>query len=225
MADTRLQKALYRSARRLEAMAAELDGVDPDNLSGDDWLRVRARMGDLNADFNEGVADIDRLLGTGGARQRILRYLQLRLGEVVTKDELSGVAGIYEWARRVRELRMDDGWAIHSAVTRPTLGVGDYILELDRPDEELARTWAIARRIRRLRTAGGTPSPRTRVLEFLKAVYPARVDIEQLEYVASPTGSVLLLLGELRDEGWAIVPTPGSEHAGGYGLANPQRQD
>ena len=96
-----LQKSIRRAARRLEAIAAELDGVDVEHLTGDDWLRVRARIGDLTADFNDGVADVDRLLGTTGGRARILRYLQLRQGEIVTKEELSGVAGIYEWARRV----------------------------------------------------------------------------------------------------------------------------
>src|ERR1019366_7489783 len=115
-------------------IAAELKDVDTANLPGDEGLRVRAQIGNLTADFNEGVADVDRILGTTGGQARILRYFQLRLGEVVTKDELSGVAGIYEWARRVRELRMDQGWAIHSAVTRGDLRVGQYILELDHPD-------------------------------------------------------------------------------------------
>ena len=57
-------------------------------------------VGVLTADFDDRVAEVDQLLGTTGAQSRILLYLRSRVGETVTKDELSGVAGIYEWARR-----------------------------------------------------------------------------------------------------------------------------
>lgn len=43
----------------------------------------------------------------GSGRTRILHYLQQRENEVVTGEELSRVAGIRDWARRVRELRKD----------------------------------------------------------------------------------------------------------------------
>lgn len=226
VADTaRLQKSIQRAARRLEAIAAELNGVDVEGLTGDDWLRVRARIGDLTADFNDGVAEVDRLLGTTGGRARILRYLQLRLGEIVTKEELSGVAGIYEWARRVRELRMDDGWVIHSAETRDDLHVGEYVLERARPDEDLARTWTIARRVRKLRTAGGAASSRVRLLEFLKTIYPQSADSEQLAYVAGSSAQCARHLEELTADGWQIAT--GSEDlptASGYRLASLDRE-
>ena len=223
---TRLQRSIRRAARRLETIAGELDGVDVESLSGDDWLLVRARIGNLTADFNDGVADVDRLLGTTGGQARILRYLQLRLGEVVTKDELSGVAGIYEWARRVRELRMDQGWAIHSSVTRPDLRVGDYVLERDRPDENLARNWTHARRMRNLRTAGGAAPPRVRVLEYLKVIYPQAADIEQLVYVAGSWSNWSRSVEDLRGDGWQItaVSEDGPGSAEGHRLASLERQ-
>jgi len=43
------------------------------------------------------------------ARDRLRRYFEQHVGEIVDKDELAQVAGIHEWARRVRELRDDDG--------------------------------------------------------------------------------------------------------------------
>ena len=221
----RLQKSIQRAARRLEAIATELNAVDVAELSGDEWLRVRARIGNLTADFNDSVADVDRLLGTTGGQARILRYLQLRLGEIVTKDELSGVAGIYEWARRVRELRMDHGWAIHSAVTRDDLRVGEYVLELDHPDDDLARNWTTARKIRKLRTVGGAMSPRVRVLEYLKAIYPKAADAEQLAYVAGSSAQCTRYLGELADDGWEIVTGfDDGKLSGGYRLASLERQ-
>ncbi len=41
----------------------------------------------------------------GSARSRILHYLQAHEGEIVSADELTEVAGIRAWARRIRELR------------------------------------------------------------------------------------------------------------------------
>src|SRR5690348_13426320 len=47
-----------------------------------------------------------------GARRRILEHFQAHLGEWATGDELAAVSGIGEWARRVRELRLEDGYRI-----------------------------------------------------------------------------------------------------------------
>lgn len=48
------------------------------------------------------------------ARTKLRDYFLAHIGRVVTKDELSVVAGINEWARRVRELRDEEGWPILS---------------------------------------------------------------------------------------------------------------
>jgi hypothetical protein len=206
-----------RASGHLEALASELDAVDAAGLDVDVWLRLRAQIGIHTANFNRAASQVDRILGSTGARSRIIRYLQLRLHEIVSKDELSGVAGIYEWARRIRELRSDEGWAIQSAVTRRDLRAGDYVLELDHPDPELARTWTIARQMRKLKTLGGTPSPRTRVLEFLKAIYPSAADSEQIAHVAGSARAGDRCLAELADEGWLIKA--GEKLAGGSELS------
>lgn len=200
-----LERALRRARRRVDAIGAEIGKIDASDLSADDWLLARAQVGNLVADFNISVAEVDRLLQTTGAQGRILQYLRLRLGEKVTKDELSGVAGIYEWARRVRELRQDHGWAIHSSVTRSDLRVGEYRLESDGPNEDLALDWAIARRIRTLRTSGGVLPPRTRVLEFLKATHPRWADNEQLAHVAGSSKAAAGAIEDLKREGCPIV--------------------
>jgi hypothetical protein len=200
-----LDRALRRAGRRLEAIRAEIEKVDASGLSADAWLLARARIGDRVADFNASVSEVDRLLDTTGAQARILRYLHLRLGEKVSKDELSGVAGIYEWARRVRELRQDHGWAIHSSVTRDDLRVGEYRLESDGPNEDLTRNWATARRIRQLRTSGGVLPARTRVLEFLKEIHPRGADKEQLAHVAGSVRAAADAVEDLRRDGWQLV--------------------
>jgi hypothetical protein len=220
-----LQKSLRRSARRLEAIAVELDNIEVSHVSSDEWLLVRARVGKLTAAFNESFAEVDRLIGITGAQARILRYLQLRLGEIVTKEELSGVAGIFEWARRVRELRMDHGWAIHSAETRADLHIGEYILELDHPDEQLARSWAVARKMKKLRSMGGAAPARVRLLEYLKAIYPNAGDSEQLSYVAGSPEQCIQCLEQLVEEGWRIsgLPETGASGAFTVGLESLER--
>lgn len=51
-----------------------------------------------------------RLL-VGSARVRVLLYFQTHRDEWLTGEELAEVAGISEWARRIRELR-EDGYVI-----------------------------------------------------------------------------------------------------------------
>jgi Helix-turn-helix domain len=200
----RLRKALSRASGYLEAIATQLGEVDDTHLDADEWLHLRAQIGTHMAEFTRAVEQVDRIVGTTGARSRIIRYLQLRLNQTVTKEELSGVAGIYEWARRIRELRVDQGWAIQSSVTRRDLRAGEYVLELDHPDAELSRNWTVARQMRKLKTLGGLPSPKTRVLEFLKAIYPSSADAEQVAHVAGSAKLRDRCLAELADDGWSI---------------------
>jgi hypothetical protein len=63
-------------------------------------------------------------------RQRLLNFLLEYVGQVVTTEELAYVAsGKKEWARRVRELRTEEGYAIATRLTgRTDLGQGEYIL-------------------------------------------------------------------------------------------------
>lgn len=50
------------------------------------------------------------------------------MGRIVDKEQLADVAGIHEWARRIRELRDDEGLQIHSHHDRPDLKPGEYVL-------------------------------------------------------------------------------------------------
>lgn len=63
-----------------------------------------------------------------GARDRLRDFFLDHVGEVVDQYTLSDVAGISEWARRVRELREDEGYQIHSHNDDPTLKQGQYRL-------------------------------------------------------------------------------------------------
>ncbi len=62
----------------------------------------------------------------------ILDYLLAHIGQVVSSDELQEASGFAsEWARRVRELRDEEGWRILSNKDRADLKPGQYVLESD----------------------------------------------------------------------------------------------
>lgn len=62
------------------------------------------------------------------AKDRIREYLRINVGQIVNAKELSEAAGITEWARRVRELRDEEGWPIHSHNDDAALRPGEYRL-------------------------------------------------------------------------------------------------
>ncbi len=67
----------------------------------------------------------------GGAKSKILRFLQENLGTPVSTEELRYVAGgKSEWGRRTRELRTEDGWQVATKANgRPDLQIGLYVLQ------------------------------------------------------------------------------------------------
>jgi len=65
-----------------------------------------------------------------GSKQLILDYLIANVGRIVGKRELQEASkGASEWARRLRELRDEEGYQILSHKDRADLKPGQYILE------------------------------------------------------------------------------------------------
>lgn len=77
-----------------------------------------------------------------GVRKKLLEFFRKNEGHAVTGEELRYVANkATEWARRVRELRTEQGWPIVTCNTgRPDLAIGVYILERDRQSPEHDRS-------------------------------------------------------------------------------------
>jgi len=63
-----------------------------------------------------------------GARAKLRNYFLENVGIVLDSDTLRKVAGISEWARRVRELRNEEGMNIVTHNDRSDLKPGQYIL-------------------------------------------------------------------------------------------------
>ena len=74
-----------------------------------------------------------------GARDKLREYFLAHLGQVLDSDTLREVAGISEWARRVRELRNEEGYQILTHHDRSDLKPGQYILENPKPQPAFAR--------------------------------------------------------------------------------------
>jgi hypothetical protein len=84
-----------------------------------------------------------------GARANLRLHFLANIGRVMETEELRAVAGgISEWARRVRELRTEEGYPILTHNDRSDLRPGQYLLLS--PDPEPALERAISRETRAL---------------------------------------------------------------------------
>lgn len=69
---------------------------------------------------------------TKGSKAKILDFLMRHIGETVSSKQLQKASGnVAEWARRLRELRDEDGYQILSHKDRADLKPGEYILTSD----------------------------------------------------------------------------------------------
>jgi hypothetical protein len=74
-----------------------------------------------------------------GARSKLRKYFIEHIGEILESDTLRDVAGVSEWARRVRELRNEEGYQILTHNDRSDLKPGQYLLEDPTPQPAFAR--------------------------------------------------------------------------------------
>ena len=75
------------------------------------------------------------------AKENIRVFLREHIGEIVTKDQIRDAVGpdVTEWARRVRELRNDEGWKILTHNDDVELKPGEYRLAEEPPDSDTYR--------------------------------------------------------------------------------------
>lgn len=74
------------------------------------------------------------------ARARIRKYFLDHIGQIVDGEELRAAAGnISEWARRVRELRSEEGYQILTHNDRSDLKPGQYLLLDPKPQPAFER--------------------------------------------------------------------------------------
>ncbi|MDT8438885.1 MAG: HNH endonuclease [Wenzhouxiangellaceae bacterium] len=152
-----------------------------------------------------------------GARDRILVYFREHPGAVIEGDELLVISGIQEYARRIRELRVQFGWAITSGTAvremisqeddsnlpaeYRKMKPDDYVLLRIEQDKKAAHRWHLANSIRKSKG-----SVRQRILDFLLANLGEPVLNEELRYVANNKTEWARRVRELRTEyGWQVA--------------------
>ncbi len=74
-----------------------------------------------------------------GSKAKLRLHFLVNLGRVMGSDELQAVAQSSEWARRIRELRNEEGYAILTHNDRAELKPGQYLLESAKPRPAFAR--------------------------------------------------------------------------------------
>lgn len=155
----------------------------------------------------------------GSARNRILYYLQQYPKTVIHGEELAVVAGIEEYARRIRELRVEFGWQIISGITAKEaaeegqlegievkdIQVDDYILLSVNQDRDAAFRWRLANSIRK-----GEGGAKSKILQFFQGNVGKAVSLEELRYVAKNASEWARRVRELRTEdAWPIEAVDG----------------
>jgi hypothetical protein len=142
---------------------------------------------------------LSRFVTETAARRRILQYMKFFVGRVLDGPEFEVVSGIHDYPRRIRELRVQEGYRISSGADRDDIRPDQYILESARPDSDEAERWSTANRIRKLPGSG-----KSRMLALLTAFINRPVTVEQLLYVAKVKD--MRRVRELRSEdGWRIT--------------------
>ena len=150
------------------------------------------------------------------ARDRILYYFRKYPRTIINGDELLVVSGIQEYARRLRELRVQFGWTIASGVTiremredeeeevpddLKAMRPSEYVLLNSIQDRDAALRWNVANTIRKTRD-----SVRDKILSYFRANVGRNVTGEELRYVAGDKTEWARRVRELRTEfGWPVA--------------------
>ncbi len=142
----------------------------------------------------------------GPARERIRLYLIEYTGQIIDRAELEVVAGISDYPRRIRELRVEQGYQIASGAspdesTGIDLKPDEYLLVQPKPDSDAARRWHVAYRIRRSHS-----SSQKRILDYMLENVGKTLTTEELSYVSRDAKQFARRTRELRTEqGYAIA--------------------
>ncbi len=154
------------------------------------------------------------------ARDRILAYLMRYSKTLIHGDELMVVASISEYARRIRELRVQFGWQILTGIvlkqmieegelapdeiqveSLKSLKTDTYLLMSVEKDWEAACRWNIANDIRKKKVG-----MKEKIIEYFRINVGKIVTGEEIAYLANGNSEWARRCRELRtEEGWPIA--------------------
>lgn len=195
----RRSKAASNTNKQIETIKnliqAFSDGLQQDDVRA----QVRALIPSFHALRDLGAGLLPDL-EPNSARHRVLAYLRKYPLTLIDGDELLVVSGISEWARRVRELRVEEGWSILTGVSikelqgqdpallnaiSTALGVDSkrikpdqYVLVREEQDREAAHRWNQLNEIRKIKGLG----VKSKLLEYFRRNVGKPVTIEEKAY-------------------------------------------
>lgn len=156
-------------------------------------------------------------VSSNSASDRIIAYLRKYPQKMILGDELMVVAGISEYARRIRELRVEEGWQILSGkilkqirdeeglefrnvLLNQELKPDSYMLVRGDQDRDAAFRWKRANKIRK-----SNASIKKKILAYFKENVGKQVSGEELKYLANNKSEWARRVRELRTEdGWPV---------------------
>ncbi|WP_410766537.1 HNH endonuclease [Haloferax sp. DFSO60] len=131
---------------RAQKVVEELDSIDPEHVSRENWETKLDSYNKALDEFEDGQVDLyAALFDETSGKGRIREYLRDNIGQPVRSETIARVSGISQYARRVRELRNEEGFVIDSTRTRSELGQNDYFVVEIQDVEQKSRISAKAR--------------------------------------------------------------------------------
>jgi len=103
------------------------DNIQIEKINEEGWNEKIEQMIDKFQELKEGeVKFYAGVLDERSGKGRIREYFNKNKGKTLTSEHIARVAGIKEFARRIRELRNEEGFVIDSTRTRGDLGSHEY---------------------------------------------------------------------------------------------------
>jgi 5-methylcytosine-specific restriction endonuclease McrA len=145
MADD-FEETYAKTLARAKQIVRELDAINSEEVTRANWEKELADYMEAVTEFEDHKTELyTAIFDETSGKGRIREYLKDKVEEPVKSETLARISGISEYARRVRELRNEEGFVIDSTRTREELGQNDYYVVELRDVDEKSRISAQAR--------------------------------------------------------------------------------
>lgn len=119
------------TANELQEALSEASDL-AESLDNQDFSEQRQSVEEFTSKMSD-VVELERKLYSNifdatSAKARIARFLKANQRQAVTTEQISRVAGINDYTRRIRELRNENGFIIATSRTNAELDPNEYVL-------------------------------------------------------------------------------------------------
>ena len=114
---------------KTESLCEAIEDIDPSEIDRDNWEEEFGEFLDIMEDIEDIEPKLyETIFDEKSGKGRIREYLRDNIGETVTSERIGRISGIKQYARRVRELRNEEGFVIDSTRTRSELSQNEYFV-------------------------------------------------------------------------------------------------